>query len=244
MAYAIRIKNKDFSAIRSAIVRGTTSVLSGLLAYYETRGDAATALTNGATGVLDGTASGIPTFTAAHAVVDKDNALLFGTKPAASASRTLALILRPISASVTTYPLGSFGASPTTNGAEYLRLAGLAVNYEGTTFNPSTRASTGNANTPGITLELNTYDLLLVRITDQQKVDLIRPRTSETKTVATTNTLAFLEAAPNYRAAISTSTTDDNNIALFAHWNRALTDQEIAKFYAEQKAKFSAFMTL
>ena len=197
MAFVIQIKNKDFSAIKSAVVQKMTSVVNGLLSYHLLQDSLDTALVNQVTNATEATADGIPTFTGAHAVVGKGNALLFGTNPSASASRTWAVILKPSSTSGTTYPAGAIGSNAATNGAEYLMLTGPSISYEGVTFNPTTGAGSGNAATPAISLILDTYDLILVRIVTREKVEIMRPRTGEVKTVATTNSFAFLETAAN-----------------------------------------------
>lgn len=238
MTYSIKIKNKDLSSIKSGFV-GATSVYSGLLSYYSTRRNLPDSLINLSTSSVDAVVNGAPTFTEQHAVVNKDNAITFRTNPNASASRTWAVIFRPLRTSGLTYPVGSFGLSPAVNGAEYLALTGTSVIYEGISFDPSTGAFAGVLRTTSTALELNRYDLVVVRVVDQQKVDLLLPRLASTKTAATSSSLNYSASAANFRAALSASTSDNENISMFAHWNRALTDEEIAIFYAEQKEKFA-----
>lgn len=238
MTYLVRIKNVDFSPIRVAQIELNTSVVAGLQSFYDLRTSESTAVTNALTGIADGRVIGSPVFTSMHAVVGNGSAISFGSKPD-TASRTVAVIfLVSRSTSERSYPFGCWPGNPLINGGEYIDCFGTNADYEGTVFEPGTTTYATNATTPVINLGLNNYEFLAYRVTDQSLVKLTHPRSGVSTTRATTKSFMFPNPT-NYSAPLYANATNLSDPAvMFAHWDRVLSDEELATFYSEMKAMF------
>lgn len=238
MPYLIKVKNADFSAVKSATVTPSTLIVSGLMSYYRLAESVEQSRYNYANNTYDAVVTGTPTMTSLHAAVNDANKFTFSSRPQ-TGDRTFAVIMQGRAASGVHYPIMSWAGSPTTNGAEYLNGSGLNIGYVGTVFNPATGAYATNLSISAITLEEGRYDLLIVRMKNGISGELIRKRDSTVRSVVTANDTEF--PSPAYYGTTTVTSPDNAHIAMFAHWSRALSDAELNTFYAEQQAVFANY---
>lgn len=236
MPFLIKIKNADFSAIKVATVYPSTSITSGLQSYYRLLGSVEESRLDYSSDTYDGYVTGSPTASSQSILSNSTNNILFGSKPGVG-SRTIAVILKGQStSSQATYPLASYVGSPTTNGAEYFEMTNLNLSWIGTMYNGSTYST--NLELSPVTMVLDQFDLLIVRLTEGVGGNLIRPRDGLTRTASNTVD-TFSLPNPGFYGTGVISYSALTSMSLFAHWNRALTDEEVYTFYAEQKFNFA-----
>lgn len=233
MAHVTQILGEDFEGIRSSFVASSTSNLNGLTGFYRLGGTLSQSRYNYATNSEDASSYGSPTITPLHASLDSVNYIQFAST-AATADRTVAIVVQGRNdAGATVFPCGVFHGSPTTTGAEYFEMTNTSILHEMTVFDPSTGLYATNLTTPSVTLRLNEYDMVVIRLTSELDASLFLPRSGSKVTASTSNSTGF-PVANKFESGVITSAAQ-SNVSLFAHWSRALTDQEIADFYTEQK---------
>lgn len=236
MPFLIKIKGADFSAIKVATVYPSTSITSGLQSYYRMLNSVEESRLDYQSDTYDAYVTGTPTASSFGMLSNGSNNFLFGSKPGVG-SRTIAVILKGQSTSSgVTYPLASYNGSPTTNGAEYFDMNDLVVSWVGTMFNGSTYST--NLSLGPFSMVMDRYDLIVVRLTEGVGGNLVRPRDGLTRTASNTVDTFSLPNPGNYGTG-TIGYSPLTSMSMFAHWNRALTDEEVYTFYAEQQFNFA-----
>ena len=212
-------KNADFSAISVGSLFAKTSVVSGLLALFETRRDAALAVANRGSGT-DGTIFGAPTFAVANMTADETRGVNFGIAPTGNHTVAAVFKIRP-GAITESYPVGAFGGT----GYEFFNMGNSTVYF---------LSSVGpNAALPKPATA--TFEMYVATAENNVAAKLRHPRTASLATVATANAFTY-EAPANYSASLIGASSADDDFALFAYWDRVLSLAEITTFYTEIKA--------
>lgn len=234
MGIAFISKGSNFASIAVAQLGIFTTVSAGLLALHELRLDNATALKNrGSSG--NASVTGSPSYNTQRAIISSTNRMTFGTKP--SGSHTFAAIIKSRAGTVTTsLPVGSYATATTTTGNEYLAITTAGIQLNARPFNSGGVAQSSIATTLAKPAT-DRAELYVARLTNESGQKLENPRTATSATSST----AFTYNYPNpnfYAASILDLASAADEVSLFAHWDRVLTDVEVATFYTEMQAYF------
>lgn len=230
--------NEDFSDIAVDTLGIATSITDGLLGLFETRKDSVTALRNrvknGGKAVLEGS----PTINTNDVTINKLNRVNTNVV-SKTADRTCAVIMLNKPGTITTsYPYGTLGGSPTTQGAEQFNISNSGFSMSSILFDNGVYANVSSS-TNIAKPSTSTYEMVVWRAKSGVHAKLECPRTGATTTVTTT--YSFLNPVPQpYKIGVNIGTADINdNVAMFALWDRYLSDSEIATFYTEMKDYFA-----
>ena len=241
-------KDADFSAHSVGIVAvQATSVSQNLRCLFDIYGSAQIAGRNLAGGPA-ASISGGAVFTAKHMAVSTAKQFVApvgpaGTTGAVKTGFTIALVLK-IGAASGQYPVGSFN-NASTEGAVYFQNDGSQIGFYGT-------SSTSPVN--GGPLSNNTFAFVPVATQDQQDqryelffgtvdpvadtIKVYRPRTGSSATGSPPSGSHLVYNGPSWGMS-ALGSNFGAIVALFADWNRILTDAERATFYAEMQERLA-----
>jgi len=238
-------KGADFSAIAAGVIGLTTSVTSGLqVLHFLGRGSAAYAVKNYAPGGTDAVVSGSPTFSEPGMAGNVSNNIRFGAKPTDHGFSMAAVFKNRPGAITISYPAGSHIVAALTQGATYFELntsnaALTSISFPDGSSPPLSSATTLKASIAKVAGA--TWEMYIGDVEDNASVRLYHPKDG-TSASAAASTRDFVYDNPNnFSAPLFTTGSATDDVALFASWNRLITPEERATFYAEMKAQLSPF---
>lgn len=236
MGLAFIDKNADFSAFSLGHLGLYTSVTSGLLGLFETRRSIPKTAQNSAPGGAGATMLGAPTLSAGSALVSNGNGVIFPTAP--NANHTIAVVAKmKAGGSISNdMAIGSWSAATySAKGAAYFAFANYQARIEAMVYTAGATPPLSSAATKAATLTLPSvasFEMLVGQLESGVSIRLYHPKTG---VVATTSAIGqdFANNAALSYQTIPNPAGPAQDVALFAHWSRVLTPEEIATFYAE-----------
>ena len=238
-------KNADFSANKVAVLRIATTITANLKALYELRSDAKTALYNIATNKASGTQLAQPAYS--------NTATTFTGKQISlpnilsnNGENTIAFIIKvKPDGAATDLAFGRFTAAPTVDGADYVLSGARTVTASFGGFTSSTGGAFIETIRPTLAFDSsydNTYQLVIATFKSQVGGSIYHPKTGQTNTVKIgANEYFYIkqDAADGGINFTGRSTDPQQSVAMYAQWDRVLTQSEIAQFYNEMKTQYA-----
>ena len=241
MGLVIIAKGADFSGVSicNKYFEYHFGTIPDLTELFETRLSISEALTN-KMGTTRGVLFGAPTFQADSMVSDAVNGIRFLSKP--YGSHTIAVVFKNRPGAITnSYPAGSISANIASKGGSYFLMDSTNINLAGLAYNPD--GSYDNTYNAYLAKEAgNTFELYIGRFTNGVGIQLDHPKTGQTAIAATTKN--FNMPDPDYYCAgarYPNIVEPTDNVTLFAHWSRAITDDEIVAFYNAAKSRLADY---
>lgn len=241
-------KNADFSANSLGHVGLYTSVTTDLTGLFELRQSAGKARQNSAPdNDNELVVSGTPTFNATSIDLTDVGQLTFPMGPANGGENSFAAIIKIRNGgSSSDATLGTVPPAPTTNGACYFRHWNRRMQFETTIHNAQTgtptfvEVSTAYHDAPSDGSLDGTFQLFVATLESETALKIYWPARNALKTTSLSagKFAYFNSAATNWKCRGKAGTTDQQSVAMFAHWERVLTADEVATFYGEMKKQF------
>ena len=242
-------KNADFSANSLGHAGLYTSVTNNLLGLFELRRSAAKARKNSApANDLEALIGGTPVFNAMSMDLTAQGQITFPTGPVNGGENTVAMIVKVKNGGIINdQPVGSSVGSPIINGSCYLVNYGRRFQFDATLFDAQELPATYVANaSAGLNAPVDgsldgTFQLIVGTLKSQDALKLYWPATNQVATTAiVSGQFAYFNQEVSNRnwRGLGGSGTAVQGVSMFAHWDRALTADEVATFYGEMKKQF------
>ena len=242
-------KNADYSAVSVGHAGLYTSVTDDLLSLFELRRSASKAGNNSApANPVRASIAGAPTFYDTSMGLTATGQIVFPSQPTNGGETTAAIILKiKNGGSSPDQPFGSSTTTPATNGICYFAHYNRELTFQSTLFDaqelPATyQASVSAALTIGTGEYDGTFQLFVATLKSEDAVKLHWPKRGLVGSVAiASGRYAYFNQAPalaGRRWAARAGGSANFEGSMFAHWDRVLSDDEIATFYAEMKEQF------
>jgi len=239
-------KNADYSAIAVGHAGLYTTVTSGLLSLFETRGSVGKTEQNSApANAAPAVISGAPVFSTDGVTLTTAGQISFPSRPSNGGENTFAAILElKGGGQVGDAIVGSVPGTPNDNGSIFLSTNSSGISVYARTYD-SQSAATGLATISSVQSlpgEFGKRFLVVVTAKSEDSLTLYVPRAGATKATAlAAGRFLFFNGASGssglFRAP-ATTVTQSQNLSMFAHWNRALSAGEVSTFYGEMRQQY------